>query len=180
MIIMLNGAFGAGKTTVAEGLLEKIDDSMLFDPEIVGYMLRSMLPEDIKRNESKSGDFQNYELWKVLTVDTAKRLKDKYGKPLIVPMTLRVPAYFTYIFNGFKEIDDETQHFCLQASRKTIFKRLRDRGEEEGNWCFQQTEKCLHAYEEYDFGEYIQTDDVEINEVISSIMKKLNTTSFQK
>jgi AAA domain len=178
LIIMLNGAFGAGKTTVAENLLDKIDDSMLFDPEMVGYMLRAMLPEDIKKNESKSGDFQDYELWRVLTVDTAKRLKDEYGKHLIVPMTLRDPSYFTYIFNGFKGIDDETYHFCLQASRETIFKRLKGRGEEEGNWCFQQTEKCLLAYEEYDFGEYIQTDDVEIDEVVRGIMGKLNTESF--
>jgi AAA domain len=180
MIIMLNGAFGAGKTTVATNLLDKIDNSMLFDPELVGYMIRAMLPEDIKSKESESGDFQNYELWKVLTVDTAKRLIDKYGKHLIVPMTLRIPEYFTYIFNGFKEIDDETYHFCLQASRGTVFKRLRDRGEEEGNWCFQQTEKCLLAYEEYDFGEYIDTNDVDINNVVGKIMEKLNTANRQK
>lgn len=43
MIVMVNGAFGAGKTTVAEELLRQIDGSMIFDPEEVGYMLRSIV-----------------------------------------------------------------------------------------------------------------------------------------
>jgi tRNA uridine 5-carbamoylmethylation protein Kti12 len=173
MIIMINGAFGAGKTTIATELLNKINDSMIFDPEVVGYMVREILPEDIRKIESKSGDFQNYELWRVLTVETARKLKEQYGKNLIVPMTLRVPEYFTYIFNGFKNIDEQTYHYCLKASKETIFERLRNRGEEEGNWCFQQTDKCLKAFEEHDFGEYIKTDQVEIEDIVKTIIDKL-------
>ena len=41
MIIMINGAFGAGKTSVANALLQTVDDFMLFDPEVVGFMLRN-------------------------------------------------------------------------------------------------------------------------------------------
>ena len=39
MIIMVNGAFGAGKTSVANELLRRLDGAMLFDPEEVGFML---------------------------------------------------------------------------------------------------------------------------------------------
>ena len=42
MIVMINGAFGVGKTTVAKGLLAGIPDSMLYDPEDVGQMLRTI------------------------------------------------------------------------------------------------------------------------------------------
>ncbi len=40
MIIMVNGAFGVGKTTIAQGLLSEIPNSMLYDPEEIGLMLR--------------------------------------------------------------------------------------------------------------------------------------------
>jgi uridine kinase len=36
MIIMINGAFGAGKTTVANKLLKLMPNCMLYDPEEVG------------------------------------------------------------------------------------------------------------------------------------------------
>ncbi|MEG9298493.1 AAA family ATPase [Mangrovibacillus sp. Mu-81] len=180
MIIMINGAFGAGKTTIANELLSKLDNSMIFDPENVGYMVREILPDEIKKAESKSGDFQHYELWRILTVETALKLKKKYGKNLIVPMTIRVPEYFTYILNGFKDIDEHTFHFCLQASRETIFARLRKRGEEEGNWCFQQTEKCLNAFAEYHFGDYIDTENAGIDTVVTVIMDKLKNLEHIK
>lgn len=143
MIIMINGAFGVGKTTICNELLIEINNSMLFDPEEVGFMLRNIIPEEVKRLEAETGDFQDLQLWKELTVKVAKLLITKYNVNLIVPMTIRKPEYFNYILTGFKSVDKQTYHFCLTASKETIYKRLRKRGEEEGNWCFQQTEKCI-------------------------------------
>ncbi|AMW99942.1 AAA family ATPase [Rummeliibacillus stabekisii] len=174
MIIMINGAFGVGKTTIANTLQNEIEHSMIYDPEEIGYMLRNVIPIDIKRTESITGDFQDLELWKEITVDVAKRLITKYKINLIVPMTIRKIEYFHFIYNGFKSIDDQTHHFCLSASKETIYERLRLRGEEEGNWCFQQTDKCLEAYNQYDFGEYIDTEKVSIIEIIQEIKEKLN------
>ena len=171
---MINGAFGVGKTTIANTLQNEIEHSMIYDPEEIGYMLRNVIPIDIKRTESITGDFQDLELWKELTVDVAKRLITKYKINLIVPMTIRKIEYFHFIYNGFKSIDDQTYHFCLSASKETIYERLRLRGEEEGNWCFQQTDKCLEAYNQYDFGEYIDTEKNSISEIIQEIKEKLN------
>jgi hypothetical protein len=39
MIIWINGAFGAGKTTLAEELQRRLPEAMPFDPEYVGYTL---------------------------------------------------------------------------------------------------------------------------------------------
>jgi 2-phosphoglycerate kinase len=47
MIIMINGAFGVGKTSVANELQKTINNSMIFDPEEIGYMLRNIITEDI-------------------------------------------------------------------------------------------------------------------------------------
>lgn len=171
---MINGAFGVGKTTIANTLQNDIENSMIYDPEEIGYMLRNVIPIDIKRIESTTGDFQDLELWKELTVDVAKRLITKYKINLIVPMTIRKIEYFRFIYNGFKSIDDQTYHFCLSASKETIYERLRLRGEEEGNWCFQQTDKCLEAYNQYDFGEYIDTEKNSIIEIIQEIKEKLS------
>lgn len=88
MIIMINGAFGAGKTTVANRLLERIENSMLFDPEEVGYMLRNIITNNIKTAEEKTDDFQDIEIWKSLVVQVAKAIIMKYRKNLIVPMTI--------------------------------------------------------------------------------------------
>lgn len=169
MIIMINGAFGAGKTTVANKLLERIENSMLFDPEEVGYMLRKIITNEIKTAEEKTDNFQDIEIWKSLVVQVAKAIMMKYRKNLIVPMTIYNKDYFQHIFNGFKEIDQHTYHFCLIAKEETIYERLIQRGEIEGNWCFQQTKKCTEAFKDKCFEEHIITDNVNIEDVICVI-----------
>jgi chloramphenicol 3-O-phosphotransferase len=174
MIIMINGAYGVGKTTVANRLVGLITNSMLFDPEEVGFMLRSIIPEEIRQHEEKTDNFQDLELWKVLTVQVADLLKMKYGKHLIVPMTIIHKDYFRYIFNGFKEIDEQTYHFCLIAKHETIHERLRKRGEIEGNWCFQQVQKCVEAHQDKCFEEHIMTDGVSVEEIAAYIGKRID------
>ncbi|WP_100012344.1 AAA family ATPase [Lentibacillus sediminis] len=173
MIIMINGAFGVGKTTVANELLKEVSKSMIYDPEEIGFMLRNIIPENIKRCEAETGDFQDLQLWKVFTVNVADFLIEKYRMNLIVPMTIRNQDNFQYIVNGFKNIDKHTYHFCLTASKEAIYERLRNRGEEEGNWCFQQTDKCLDAFKENDFGEYIDTENASVIEIIENIKGRI-------
>lgn len=175
MIIMINGAFGVGKTTVSHELLKEVKNSMIYDPEEIGFMLRNILPMHIKKSESETGDFQDFDLWQELTVQVADSLIRKYDKHLIVPMTIRNPVYFGYIKDGFSRIDQQTYHFCLTASKETIFERLRLRGEAEGNWCFQQTEKCLKAFNDNHFEEYINTNSQSIRSVVEQIKKKIDT-----
>ena len=129
MIIMINGAFGVGKTTVANKLLEDLDNFMLFDPEEIGFMLRHVIPDEIKKLNERTDNFQDLEMWRSLTVTVAEQLQKTYGKNLIVPMTIYNKDYFEYIFNGFKKIDEQTYHFCLTAKKETIHQRLLDRGE---------------------------------------------------
>ncbi|PWW40822.1 MULTISPECIES: hypothetical protein [Paenibacillus] len=42
MIVMINGAFGSGKTSAATKLQTLIPNSMIFDPEEIGYMSSSV------------------------------------------------------------------------------------------------------------------------------------------
>lgn len=61
MIVWLNGAFGAGKSTVAVALRELTPGARLFDPEYVGFLLRRFVP-------IPTGDFQDLPLWRELVV----------------------------------------------------------------------------------------------------------------
>lgn len=180
MIIMINGAFGVGKTTLANRLVERIPDSMLFDPEEIGYMLRNIVTEELKRPEEKTDNFQDLALWKVLTVQVAGLLKNQYKKHLIVPMTICNTDYFHYMYNGFKQMDPETVHFCLIAEEETIYERLRQRGEEEGNWCFQQTKKCVEAFQNPCFGDFIPTDNVSAEQIVDKVEKMVQTFVSKK
>ena len=177
MIIMINGAFGVGKTSVATELLSLMDDSMLFDPEEVGFMLRHMIAEDQKLPDERTDNFQDLTMWRSLTVSVAEQLRQTYNKNLIVPMTIYNKDYFQTIFSGFKSIDKHTYHYCLTATEETIHRRLLERGETEGNWCFAQTAKCLEAFEDDCFGVFINTDELNVNEVVEVIRRDIGLFS---
>jgi 2-phosphoglycerate kinase len=83
MIVFLNGPFGVGKTTVARLVVERIPGAMLFDPELIGAMLRGLFGE-----VEAVGDFQEYAIWRDLAVDLARRVIEGYGRALVVPMTV--------------------------------------------------------------------------------------------
>ena len=177
MIVMINGAFGAGKTTVATKLLERMDHALLYDPEMVGYMLREMIPYEVKLPGEQTGDFQDFIMWKTLVVEVAKQLKQTYGRDLIVPMTIYNKGYFETIYNGFSEMDNETFHFCLTAKKQTIHDRLLARGEELGNWCFAQTDKCIEGYQDNCFEQFIETDHLSVDEIVDHICEEIGFIS---
>ena len=74
MIIMINGSFGVGKTSVANCLVKNIKNSMLYDPEEVGFLLRNIIPGEIMHDEAKTGDFQDLILWKKTVVMIASEI----------------------------------------------------------------------------------------------------------
>lgn len=71
MIIWINGCFGVGKTTIASRLKEKIDNSIVYDPEKIGMFLFNTLPV-------KEDDFQDYELWRRINYKLLKNLNTEF------------------------------------------------------------------------------------------------------
>ncbi|WP_379134021.1 AAA family ATPase [Paenibacillus sp. sgz500958] len=173
MIVMINGSFGSGKTSAAIKLSQLLPNSMIYDPEEVGYLLRNVIREEDRMDEERTDDFQDLDLWKVLTVKIAKELKDKYNKHLIVPMTIYKTQNFDYIHKGFQDIDANLYHFCLLASVETLHKRMKQRGDTPGGWTFQQLEKCIHHFGDTRFGEHILTDHIETEEVVNTILTRI-------
>ena len=116
MIIWLNGSFGVGKTTIAYKLKEKINNSIIYDPEEIGTFLENTLP-------TKKDDFQDYELWRILNYEILKYHSSKYNT-IIVPMTITNEFYYDEIVGRLIKENVVVKEFILIASKDTIIKRL--------------------------------------------------------
>ena len=159
MIVMLNGAFGVGKTTLANALLAERPDWMLFDPEEVGAMLWKICPEP-------RGDFQDLEPWAPLVVETARALIASYGRTLVVPMTLVDSRNYQIVRKGFDGIA-RTHHFALVAPRETIAQRLSGRGSD--RWAFDQIDRCVSALGRPEFARHLDANS-ELNRLVEQVL----------
>lgn len=170
MIIFINGAFGVGKTTVAEMLVKAIPNSMLFDAENVGYFLRHLL-QGIEWTE----DFQDLAMWRPLVVTTARLLRKTYGRTLIMPMTIWYRPYFDEVIGGLREFEPQLYHFCLTARRDTIIQRLqrRDNSSQALAWCIERVERCAEAFQSPTFAQQIETDEKTPQEIVNEILKSI-------
>ncbi len=170
MIIFINGAFGVGKTTVAERLVERIPNSLLFDAEEVGYFLRKVV-----KPVEQPDDFQHLPMWRMLTVTTARWLQERYGRTLIMPMTIWRKSYFDAVIGGLRAFEPEFYHFCLTATEPTLTERLRGRGDPPDvlAWCLEQARPCLAAFQSPDFAIQITTDGKTPDTLVEEILARL-------
>lgn len=119
MIVWINGAFGAGKTTLADALHERMPNALSFDPEYVGFLLRRWVPEP-------PADFQDIPLWRKLTAEFAIGLCREYQRPLIVPMTLVDATYRAKIFELISAADVELVHVFLDVPAEELRRRINE------------------------------------------------------
>jgi predicted kinase len=116
VIIWLNGAFGAGKTTLAEELRRRLPEAVVYNPEDVGLMLwKWMRPND---------DFQDLPSWREVVVATALSLRRHHAETLIVPMSLIRDAYRAEILGGLADAGEEVLHVFLEADAGVLRERL--------------------------------------------------------
>jgi deoxyadenosine/deoxycytidine kinase len=174
MIIMINGSFAVGKTTVAELLVQRFTHSMLYDPEMVGVGLAQIV-----RPIETFTDFQDLTIWRPLVVETARMLKQEYGRTLVVPMTLWHRPYFEEIYAGFQKVDPHLYHFCLTARKETLYKRLAQREHEHTEqalaWIQERFDRCVAAFESPAFAIHISTDERTPEEIVTAILDKIRT-----
>ncbi len=119
MIIWINGAFGAGKTTLARELHRRLPDAVVYNPEDVGLMLWKWMPPD--------GDFQHLPSWRELVVATALSLRRHHADTLIVRMSLIRDAYRDEILGGLADAGEEVLHVFLELDADVLRERLNAR-----------------------------------------------------
>ncbi|WP_314173532.1 NUDIX hydrolase [Streptomyces winkii] len=136
MIVWLNGAFGAGKTTAAHELLELIPGSTLCDPELIATGLRCMLP---KERLAQVDDYQQLPSWRRLVADTAAALLTEVPGPLIVPMTLLRQEYRDEIFGALAARRIPVRHVLLHVEETILRTRIDQSVDNDGrpdrSWC---------------------------------------------
>ncbi|GLV59800.1 tunicamycin resistance protein [Dictyobacter sp. S3.2.2.5] len=175
MIILINGSFASGKTTTAELLVQHLYHSMLYDPEIVGAGLAAI----VKPIETVT-DFQDLTAWRPLVVETARVLKQVYGRTLIIPMTLWHRPYFEEITDGLRQIDPHFYHFCLTARKETLLSRLAQRQQEHTEqaliWIQERFDRCLAAFASPGYAVQIPTDEKRPEEIVEEILTQINSS----
>lgn len=141
MIWWLNGAYGAGKSTVAECLREKLPKAQVFDAEAVGNAVRDNFPEECRTGVL----FEDYSLWRAFVVALLRELGAKYDGDLIVPMTLILDVSYEDVIRKLTGAGLALRYVILDADAQTLRARILARGEGEDCWCMRQIPRCLEA-----------------------------------
>lgn len=163
MIIWINGSFGAGKTTVAEKLKEKIDKSIIYDPEKIGIFLSNTL-------QTKEDDFQDYKLWRTINYEMLKNLYTEF-EVIIVPMTITNLQYYDEIVGRLERDGINIKHFILIASKENIISRLNARGNST-EWAYMQVDRCDKAFKDNYFrGQKIDTNTKSVEAVCNNLIE---------
>jgi len=176
MIVVINGSFGVGKTTIAKLLRGSLPGSSIYDPEWAGFVFRR-LPKWIKLKGSGSNDYQDIVLWRRSAITGVRLFRLFASGTVIVPMAFSRRDYFDEIVRGIEQLDSELRVFCLRASLPTVKKRLIERGTEiEGpgaEWIARRIIECAEAHVDPHFGEPVDTEDRSAREVAEEIINRL-------
>jgi AAA domain len=154
VILLLNGAFGIGKTTVARLLVRRMRRAVLFNPELIGSALQLV---------NRVYDFQDLPSWRRLTI-AGLRATRLFWPNVIVPMAFSNPAYLEEIRRRIERFEPDVVHVCLVAPVDVVHARLRRRGDTD-EWPYRRASECCLAHERNEFAR--QVDAARDAEVIA-------------
>ena len=172
MILFINGPFGVGKTSAASVLVERTSNAMLYDPEVIGSILRRVLGP-----VKKVDDFQDYALWRRLVVGVARVLRTASARTLVIPMTVWRRDYFDPIVAGLRRVDTNLRCFRLTASERELTRRIASDAEGAGayGWRMSHLEVSLGASRDPAFGAEVPTDGLTPAKVAGRILESAGT-----
>jgi hypothetical protein len=167
--VLINGSFGVGKTSVANELHRLLPNSVVFDPEVIGFALRR-LPG------YRKSDYQHLKLWRRLAVLGAKFAA--LGKTaVIIPMAFSEPRYLEEIRTGLSSGDRPVFHYCLVAPLSVVRGRLAMRGEPEGDprwsWVHRRASECCAAHESAAFAIHVPTTGIAIGAIAATLAREI-------
>lgn len=167
MILLLNGAFGIGKTTVARALVARLSRAVLFDPELIGIALQ----RTARLVRREVDDFQDLPSWRRLTI-TALRVTRLVYPNVVVPMAFSNAAYLQEIRRGIGRFERRLFHFCLVAPVAVVHERLRGRGATPSNapWQYRRAVECCLAHESAEFATQVMAVDRDPDDIVEQLL----------
>jgi len=151
VFILVNGAFGIGKTTVARRLCALLPRALLFDPEWIGFVLKRLPGYD-------ASDFQHLAAWRRSAMLGARAF-GLVAPTVVVPMAFSEPAYLDAVRSGIAASRRPVRHFCLIAPIDVVTARLEDRGEPADDprwaWVHRRAAECCAAHASRTFAEHV-------------------------
>jgi hypothetical protein len=174
MLIWINGAHGAGKTSVAGELAALRANAFVIDPEQISFMLRRIWPG------GGPPDFQDMPAWRELTVATLRAAAaERPAATLLVPMTLTSKLYHSEILGALRAPGVDLRHFTLVASPTTLRRRIRRRLDwpSSKRWSLSRVEACSAALQDPAFAEHVDTEGLRVAEVAAEIIRRLETVA---
>ena len=89
-------------------------------------------------------------------------------------MTIVNPHYFEEIVGKLRDDGVIVNHFVLWASKETLQKRLRSRGEGKNSWGAKQIERCIQGLSNDIFKHRLETDTMTVETVAETIASMLD------
>jgi DNA helicase HerA-like ATPase len=120
MIVWINGAFGAGKTTTARLVSRQLRDSVVVNPEKVGEMIHKVVPRHLRAR-----DFQDEALWRHTVRELITMVDDRALGPVIVPMTVVRADVFDELVGGLRSDGRAVLHVTLAVDHAAVLRRIR-------------------------------------------------------
>lgn len=175
MIVLLNGAFGIGKTTVAWLLQRRLPGSVIVDPELGGSALRlisAVLPLQGRRTD----DYQDMPAWRRLTIASIRTAR-LFRSTIIAPMAFTNPDYLREVLDGVRRFDADVRQFCLVAPLEVVEDRLRRRAAASSTpvtaWQTRRAAECCAAHAGPGFGEPVPAGDRDPDAIAADIVARL-------
>ncbi len=136
MVLWINGAYGSGKSTVAEKIRARFPDAVIFDAEQVGNAVRDNLEKAVYHEE-----FPDYALWREFTARLLTELAGGAERLVLVPMTVPREEHMREILGTLEKSGTAYRHVILDAEPRLLEERILARGEDADCWCMRQRER---------------------------------------
>jgi chloramphenicol 3-O-phosphotransferase len=171
VILLLNGAFGIGKTTVAHALVRRLPRTVIFDPEWIGIPLQRLT----RVLGMTVDDFQDLQLWRSVTAATL-RIVRLFWPTVVVPMAISNVAYVTELRTRLARFEPSVLHVCLVAPVETVHARLRSRGAHPVTdaWSYRRAAECCAVHADHAFSHHVGAT-APIEDVVAEVLASLST-----
>ena len=151
MFVLLNGAFGIGKTTAAKAMVAQLASASIYDPEPLGVALQRA---SVWTGRGGVDDFQDLSSWRRL-IPWAARWRHRGVDMVITPMAFSNLAYFEGLAAALST-SAPVLKLCLVAPIEVVRARLEARARTEGTpvdaWALRRAEECCRVHGSSAFG----------------------------